>query len=418
MHIDLGIVQLRKPEPSDADALFAQKNDPDVAGQLGGFTKGYSRAEIARWIETHSAAKDEALYAIIDQQGRCLGHVGLYNIDHRVRTAEFAIMIGDKSAWGKGIGRRCTKWALEFGFQELALRRIYLNVLESNVRARKLYDSLGFTQEGCLRQAQWKSGRWVNVIVMGILAETETAHETTLTQPADEREKFWHEWFQKHTATADGRTATWLDYSMDETRGRALQAQTLGLVMEACGSVANLRCLDAGCGWGQLARCLEVQDGRATALDFVEEMVEAGRRRSPSIEWVLGSFLDATLMERVGLFDRVFAVEALQCVGPVRGLRALWERVAPGGRLIAILPNSENPLSKTVAATMPGRYEGLSPQDLTSALTALPDVEFASIRGLVFAEDQKVAPYTATPWTSQPNWSFSPNRLLFVAGRK
>lgn len=419
MHIDLGMVRLRKPEPSDVDALFAQKNDPEVAALLGGFTKGYSRADIERWIESHSAAKDEALYVIVDREGNCLGHVGLYNIDHRVRSAEFAIMVGDKRAWAKGVGRLCTKWAVDFGFRELALRRIYLNVLESNVRARKLYESLGFVQEGCLRQAQWKAGGWVNVIVMALLAEGATASTAVAAAaPADQREKFWHEWFKKHISTADGRVATWLDYSMDETRGRALQAQTLALVMEAAGPVANLRCLDAGCGWGQLARCLDVQEGRATALDFVEDMIAAGRQKHPSIEWLLGSFLDAGVMDPLGKFDRVFAVEALQCVGPIGGLQSLWERVAPGGRLVAILPNSENPLSKTVAATMPGRYEGLSPSELTKALNGLPDVEFASVRGLAFGEDQRISPYTMTPWTTTPDWSFAPNRLLFVAVRR
>ena len=421
MHIDLGSVRLRKPEPSDVDALFAQKNDPEVAAQLGGFTKGYSRADIVRWIETHAAAKDEALHVIVDPEGRCLGHVGLYNIDHRVGSAEFAIMVGDKTAWGKGIGRLCTKWAVSYAFSELALRRVYLNVLETNVRARKLYEALGFVQEGRLRQAQWKSGRWVDVIVMGLLAEGTTRGaeaKTQATVPEDQREKFWHEWFVKHTATADGRVATWLDYSMDEKRGRALQAQTLALVMDAAGAVANLRCLDAGCGWGQLARCLDVQDGRTTALDFVEEMVASGRQKYPSVDWVLGSFLEPSLMDPLGRFDRVFAVEALQCVGPVGGIRSLWTSVAPGGRLIAILPNSENQLSKTVAASMPGRYEGLAPKELMSVLGELPDMDFANVRGLAFGEDQRITPYTVTPWTTTPDWPFAPNRLMFVVARK
>ena len=176
MHFDLGRARLRKPEPSDVDALFEQKNDPEVAGMLGGFTKGYTRADMQRWVEAHAQAKDEALYVITDETNRCLGHVGLYKIDHRVRSAEFAILIGDKKAWGTGIGRACTSFMLRFGFEELQLHRIYLEVLESNERAKKLYEALGFQHEGRLRHAQWKGGRYLDVHVMGILETDWRAH--------------------------------------------------------------------------------------------------------------------------------------------------------------------------------------------------------------------------------------------------
>ena len=110
MHFDLGKARLRKPEPSDVDALYGQKNDPEVAALLGGFTKGYTRGDLARWVEAHAQAKDEALYVIADDENRCLGHVGLYKIDHRIRSAEFAILLGEKKIWGSGIGRVCTSF--------------------------------------------------------------------------------------------------------------------------------------------------------------------------------------------------------------------------------------------------------------------------------------------------------------------
>ncbi len=238
------------------------------------------------------------------------------------------------------------------------------------------------------------------------------------TPAADEREKFWHDWFVKHMATADGRAATWLDYSSDETRGRAVQAQTRSLVMEAAGAVANLRCLDAGSGWGQLARCLDVLEAKATALDFVDEMMVAGRKAHPSVRWVTGSFMVTEQMQPLGTFDRVFSIEALQCVGPDAGLRALWKLVAPGGRLIATLPNADNELAQKVAANMPGRYDGMSPSALMSAVSALPGHDFSLVRGMMFAEDQRIAPYVATPWTASPDWALAPNRLIFVAARK
>jgi RimJ/RimL family protein N-acetyltransferase len=169
MNFSMGDFTLRRPEPADIDALYIQKNDPEVARLLGGFSTGYSREDLRHWMEHHRTRRDEVLWTIAAADGACLGHVGLYGIDYRIRTAEFAIMIGERSAQGKGIGRRCTTFVVEYAFSQLNLNRVSLQVLESNERAIKLYRSVGFIEEGRLRQAQYKDGRYLDVVVMSVL---------------------------------------------------------------------------------------------------------------------------------------------------------------------------------------------------------------------------------------------------------
>jgi RimJ/RimL family protein N-acetyltransferase len=172
MNYQVGDVILRRPEPSDLEALYQQKNDPEIAGLLGGFTTGYSRQDIKDWIEYHRQQKDEVIWAIVCRtDGTCLGHVGLYQIDFRVRSAEFAILIGDHTAWNQGIGTNCTKSVIEYGFGELNLNRIHLSVLSSNERAIRLYQKLGFREEGRLRQAQYKHGQYLDILIMALLRE-------------------------------------------------------------------------------------------------------------------------------------------------------------------------------------------------------------------------------------------------------
>lgn len=175
-HLVNGLL-LRRPEPDDLQALYDQKNNPEIAGLLGGFSTGYSRADITDWIEYHRNQTTEVLWAIVDvESNSCIGHVGFYNVDYRIRSAEFAIMIGVPSMWGKGFGRACTQFVLEYGFRELNLNRIYLSVISTNPRAVTLYRSLGFREEGCLRQAQYKGGAYVDVILMGLLRSEHTVH--------------------------------------------------------------------------------------------------------------------------------------------------------------------------------------------------------------------------------------------------
>lgn len=167
----VGEVNLRMLEPRDLDALLEQKNDPDVGGLLGGFSTGYARKDLEGWLEFHRTKRNEVLWAIADGQDRCLGHVGLYEVDHRVRKAEFAIMLGDRTAWGKGIGKRVSAWVVEYGFLQLNLNRIELDVLATNPRAKSLYEGLGFEHEGTKRSAQYKDGAYIDVHMMAFLRD-------------------------------------------------------------------------------------------------------------------------------------------------------------------------------------------------------------------------------------------------------
>jgi ribosomal-protein-alanine N-acetyltransferase len=172
MNYQIGEFTLRHPEPVDLKALYQQKNEPEVAAMLVGFSTGYSMADLSDWLEHHQQVTDEVLWVIADAgSNQCVGHVGLYKIDHRIRSAEFGILIGDRSVWGKGLGRACTKFALDYGFQELNLNRICLSVLATNERAISLYNSLRFKEEGLLQQAQYKGGRYIDVLLMRILRE-------------------------------------------------------------------------------------------------------------------------------------------------------------------------------------------------------------------------------------------------------
>ena len=166
---------LRPLGSDDLEALYKYKNDPEVAGMLGGFSTGYSLRDLEDWLDFHRKRSDEILWAIAEcKSNQCAGHVGLYKIDHRVRSAEFGIVIGERALWGQGLGRACTTEVVDYGFRDLNLNRIYLTVLASNERATRLYRSLGFYEEGRMRQAQYKGGKYVDVLIMALLWEDYT----------------------------------------------------------------------------------------------------------------------------------------------------------------------------------------------------------------------------------------------------
>lgn len=169
LHISPELV-LRPLEEGDLPALYSYKNDPEIVALLGGFSRGYSRTDLGEWLSFHRQRRDEVLWAIADRtEDRCLGHVGLYQIDHRVGSAEFAILFGAKAHWGKGWGQKICRTVIDYAFGELNLQRIQLSVLEHNERAFALYKRLGFIEEGRHQRAQFRDGKYLTTITMALL---------------------------------------------------------------------------------------------------------------------------------------------------------------------------------------------------------------------------------------------------------
>ena len=93
---------------------------------------------------------DEELLIIIDiSNGQPLGFVILAGLTNPNLSLEFRrLVIGDK---GKGIGRQAVKLVIRYCFETLRFHRLWLDVYEDNLRGIHLYQSIGFKQEGKLR---------------------------------------------------------------------------------------------------------------------------------------------------------------------------------------------------------------------------------------------------------------------------
>lgn len=100
-----------------------------------------------------------------------IGNISLQNINYINRSAEFAIIIGEKEYWNGGYGKEAAKLILNHGFKTLNLNKIYCGTLENNIGMQKLALSTGFKQEGIRRKAEFKNGEYLDVIEYGLLLE-------------------------------------------------------------------------------------------------------------------------------------------------------------------------------------------------------------------------------------------------------
>ena len=120
---------------------------------------------------------------IIDNSKRCdftieveeknqlkrVGLIGLLNIDRINFKAEFYITIGEVDYWGEGIALKASKKFLDYSFKKYSLNKIYLYTEKNNLAAQKLFEKIGFSQEGLLKDDLVYMGNKIDRYYYGLL---------------------------------------------------------------------------------------------------------------------------------------------------------------------------------------------------------------------------------------------------------
>ncbi|ABW18808.1 GNAT family N-acetyltransferase [Alkaliphilus oremlandii] len=162
---------LRKMTAQDTEIYHEWRNDLEVMQTTAPFLDVYNIRETEEFVnQIILGSQFSKSYIIVEKESnKAIGITSLINIDYKNRNAECIIDIGDKETWGKGYGTEAMKLILDFGFLEMNLHRIFLRVFSFNSRAIKLYEKLGFQQEGRSRESFFREGKWHDIIHMSIL---------------------------------------------------------------------------------------------------------------------------------------------------------------------------------------------------------------------------------------------------------
>ena len=111
------------------------------------------------------------MFAICDKVNDVhIGNIKLDNFDWVNRTCELGLLLGDRTYWGKGIGTEVMRLTLAYAFNQLNLRKVLLAVYANNPAAIKLYEKVGFKNEGCLRSQIFVKGEYIDKHYMGIFS--------------------------------------------------------------------------------------------------------------------------------------------------------------------------------------------------------------------------------------------------------
>ncbi|ADG82776.1 GNAT family N-acetyltransferase [Thermincola potens] len=169
MHLEGKKTSIRTIARPDLPLLVKWKNDPVIGEMVCGnpviTTLELEEKRFERQLEEYSVLR----LIIENEKGVPIGFMSVTEIDKFNRKVELGMLIGEKKYWGQGYGTDALLTVINYLFNKLGFNRVGVEVFRYNERARRLYEKLGFVQEGVQREGLYKNGTYVDIILMGLL---------------------------------------------------------------------------------------------------------------------------------------------------------------------------------------------------------------------------------------------------------
>lgn len=130
-----------------------------------------ARQFVGQWAEErHRAtlAGADARYLVSESDsGALLAYVILRGLSEESGAIELKRVVVAEPM--RGLGRRVLIDVIRMVFEDFHAHRLFLDVYEDNVRARHLYESLGFVYEGKMRDATRRDETYCDLRLMSML---------------------------------------------------------------------------------------------------------------------------------------------------------------------------------------------------------------------------------------------------------
>jgi RimJ/RimL family protein N-acetyltransferase len=166
---------LRAMTKEDLKLLHKWLNDPEVMQWWDGrdhpATFDRVEARFRRSVEG-SDRESERFIVEVEQDGakRAIGMLQYTRPQPRVRNTQIDILIGEPEFRDAGYGTDALRAVIKDLFETQKVHRVWHTMQAGNARAHKAAEKFGFVKEGVLREHDQVEGKYVDVVVYGMLA--------------------------------------------------------------------------------------------------------------------------------------------------------------------------------------------------------------------------------------------------------
>lgn len=161
---------LRETEFSDCE-LFAEWESRKDVNEFFTMNDDRDYEEIVRNYILYSMDPTKKLFTItLKPEGKPIGRIYLSRIDEEEDSLDLTrIYIAETGDRNKGYGEEAIRMILEYAFINLHMERITIDHFTKNDAARYLYHKIGFQDEGVMRHAGKKNGKYYDLHLMSML---------------------------------------------------------------------------------------------------------------------------------------------------------------------------------------------------------------------------------------------------------
>ncbi len=157
------LVTLRPPRPDDAPLMITWFEDLEVTRFMSLHHPPSLDME-REWMDKMARSPDDIVW-VIEHDGRAVGVTAIHFIDWKDGHGTTGTAVGERSAWGKGLGGEVMKLRARYAFTKLPLRKLKSGYYDGNVASGKAQAAAGYREVGRYREDHFVDGKHIDLVV-------------------------------------------------------------------------------------------------------------------------------------------------------------------------------------------------------------------------------------------------------------
>lgn len=167
------LISFRPIEKDDLEQLLLWRNNSNFRKYFREYRELNMEQQLNWFNEKVNKDDTTLMFAIINNENeQLIGCCGLVYINWVHRHADLSLYIGWDNSYidSKGFAKESCRILLNYAFDELCLNKVWTEIYEFDNQKWDLYNKIGFTQDGMLRENYWYNGKWWGSRMISILS--------------------------------------------------------------------------------------------------------------------------------------------------------------------------------------------------------------------------------------------------------
>lgn len=140
--------------------------DEEVVQYLESRWACHTLDSVREYVKRMNESPNDFLFGIFNDELGHIGNIKIGNINQLHRFGDIGLLIGERSARGRGFGVEAIRQATSYAFEELNLNKLIAGMYACNVASYKAFLKAGYRQVGYYEKHWFCKGAYVDGFLM------------------------------------------------------------------------------------------------------------------------------------------------------------------------------------------------------------------------------------------------------------